>query len=217
MYIPQKQDYGKIVVSEIKKTKDAESVQVQLKQYSERTPEENVLGFMMGGHSKFTSQIRKKAVYVSISNKNVGDWKLAEGVDFVKNCDNGRFPNARLQTIETLTPRVYKVNGKVTFQAPKTAGTGGDVLTRDGKAIYQNTTLSLKGEADVLVKHNGTVTPHKEGDKFIYQVDEEEALKAIRAQIKRKNSGFTEADLAIVAGEQEAVPAGDETEIVLPN
>ena len=215
MYTPKAD--GRIYVAELKDTKDKESKQVQLKQYSERTPEENVIGFMMKGHSKFSSQIKKKAVYVTVSNDNIKEWDLKEGVDFVQACEKGRFKDARLQTTETLTPRVYKVNGVVTFQNPKTMGNGGDVLTLNGKPIYQNTTLSLKGELDVLIKHNGTITPTKQGEKIIYQVDEEEALKAIRTQIKRKNSGFTDADLAIVTqNEPVAEHAGDGMEITLP-
>lgn len=202
---------GEVYVCDIKETKDKEAKQVELRAERPVTAQENPLSYLMGGHSKFTQQNRKKVIFQNISNKNLEKWALKVGDNFSKACGL----KATIRTIESLSPRVWKdpMTGKLCIQTPKTQGVNGLVLLKDNKPIYRSSRISFNNEPDMLILHNSAVAVELTDGKPNYPYSEDEVTKAIRTAIDRKVPGFSENDLAFLAAESESLDAGMELKV----
>lgn len=147
-----------VFVTELKTLGDDQTVQVRLEQIYEREiiDTSSLLSFTMKGHSAFNSKPPKRVAFQNFSKEQVAALGLRVGQPLP-------LPpgDAKLVVTETLTPRTWfdKETGDLRTQSPKTAGKDGEALTLNGKPIYRNTSLAIKGMpfADTFIMHDNVV------------------------------------------------------------
>ena len=176
-----------VVVTEVKATADQETFQVRLEQIVEEdiTTQAGLLGFTMGGHTKFTDVKRKRTAWQNFSKAQIEKLGLRVGK---KLNDIPGITAVKLVVTETFEPRTWfdKISGEQKSQSPKTAGEGGAVLTKDGKPIYRNTSLAINGMdfTDKLIKHDPVVkTGSTDALKELEGVQAEAGEEAVPGQI----------------------------------
>lgn len=138
-----------IIVAEIRNTKNAQVKQLMLRTEIEKSAEANPVSFFMKGVKGISPSTERRVFFQSVSTDVIADHGIKEGSNFHQVFP--QFPNARLVVRETFEQRKWD-GGE---QAPKVNPTTGQIMTREGKAIYRNVELSLDGKLeDNYIQHD---------------------------------------------------------------
>jgi hypothetical protein len=129
--------------------------QLTLEQEYKRDGASNVVGFFMEGHPGVTPSNGKLITWQTVSAQKMSEYNFTVG----QNLNEVLGFETNIQVNEGFIPRKWKDSeGNEVTQEAKRAGKDGELLTKEGKPIYRNTSVVFGPAKDTLVEHDTVVT-----------------------------------------------------------
>lgn len=148
-----------IIVSELRPVGDkGETISVTLEQLSDKSisTQSSLLSFTMDGHSGFGSSKTKRVAFQNFSKGAIEKHGIKVGEPLQLKGGDGLVIESKIVIFETQEPKTWvNAQGLTMSQPAKTAGKDGGRLLYQGKPIYRNYVLAIKG-----MKMEDTLIPH---------------------------------------------------------